>query len=378
MKQLLIILSIVLLLAFANIGLAAGKLPPTPFSTKGAKIIDAKGSPIVLRGVSWFGMETETHVPHGLWARGYKDTLQHIHEMGFNLIRLPFSLNALRSKKIGGIDFNKGSNRDFQGKTPLQAMDLVIEEARRRHLLILLDFHRLNDREIPELWYGHGFTEKDWIDAWRMLAMRYRKQVNVIGADIKNEPHGRASWGTGDLKTDWRLAAERAGNAIHEVNPDWLIVVEGIDKNVPGQKLPGHWWGGNLEGVRKFPVRLKLPRKLVYSPHEYGAGVHHAKWFDEPNFPDNLRHRWEMGFHYVAREGIAPVLVGEFGGRKVDAKSKEGIWQRHFVAFLKEKELGFIYWCWNPNGGDTGGLVKDDWQTEEAHKVRLLQTLLGK
>ena len=45
---------------------------------------------------------------------------------------------------------------------------------------------------------------------------------------------------------------------------------------------------------------------------------------------------------------------------------------------LKEKELGFIYWCWNPNGGDTGGLVKDDWKTEEAHKVRLLQSLLGK
>ncbi|MBG31090.1 MAG: glycoside hydrolase [Phycisphaerae bacterium] len=378
MKKLLIALSMVLSLTVASRVLAADKLPPTPFSTKGAKIVDAKGAPVLVRGVSWFGMETETHVPHGLWARGYKETLQHISEMGFNLIRLPFSLNALRSRKISGIDFNKGSNRDFQGKTPLQAMDLVIEEARRRNLLILLDFHRLNDREIPELWYGDGYTEKDWIDTWLMLAKRYRKQANVIGADIKNEPHGRASWGTGDLKTDWRLAAERAGNAIHKVNPDWLIVVEGIDKNVPGQKLPGHWWGGNLEGVRKFPVRLKVPRKLVYSPHEYGTGVHHAKWFDDPKFPNNLRYRWETGFHYIAREGIAPVLVGEFGGRKVDAKSKEGIWQRHFVAYLKEKELGFIYWCWNPNGGDTGGLVKDDWKTEETHKVRLLQSLLGK
>ena len=49
--------------------------------------------------------------------------------------------------------------------------------------------------------------------------------------------------------------------------------------------------------------------------------------------------------------------------------------QKH-PPFLKEKELGFIYWCWNPNGGDTGGLVKDDWKTEEAQKVRLRQPLL--
>jgi len=365
-----------LLMMVAGSALATGQPPAMPLSTAGAKIVDAKGKAVVLRGVSWFGMETETHLPHGLWARGYKKTLQQIHDLGFNLIRLPFSLQALRSGKISGIDFNKGSNRDLQGKTPLEALDLIIAEAQRRQLLILLDFHRLNDREIPELWYGDGFTENDWIGAWRMLALRYRRQKNVIGADLKNEPHGRASWGTGDLKTDWRLAAERAGNAILKVNPDWLIVVEGIEKNVPGQKLPGHWWGGNLEGVRKFPVRLSAPNKLVYSPHEYGPGVHHAKWFDEASFPNNLTRRWETGFYYIVREGIAPVLVGEFGGRKVDSKSKEGIWQRRFVDFIKQKELGFVYWCWNPNGGDTGGLVKNDWQTVESDKLKLLDRLL--
>ncbi len=366
-----------LLAMVASPALAAGQLPATPLSTVGAKIVDAKGKAVVLRGVSWFGMETETHLPHGLWVRGYRETLQQISEFGFNLIRLPYSVNALRSGKISGIDYNKGSNRDLKGKTPLEAMDLIIAEAQRHQLLILLDCHRLNDREIPELWYGDGYTEKDWIDTWRMLALRYRKQGNVIGADLKNEPHGRASWGTGILKTDWRLAAERAGNAILKVNPDWLIVVEGIEKNVPGQKLPGHWWGGNLEGVRKFPVRLSAPNKLVYSPHEYGPGVHHAKWFDEASFPNNLTRRWETGFYYIVREGIAPVLVGEFGGRQVDSRSKEGIWQRRFVDFIKQKELGFVYWCWNPNGGDTGGLVKNDWKTVESDKRKLLGRLLS-
>ena len=75
-----------------------------------------------------------------------------------------------------------------------------------------------------------------------MLATRYKNQTNVIGADLKNEPHGRASWGTNDEATDWRLAAQRAGNAILAINPNWLIVVEGVEKNVPGQKLANHWW----------------------------------------------------------------------------------------------------------------------------------------
>ena len=77
----------------------------------------------------------------------------------------------------------------------------------------------------------------------------------------KNEPHGKASWGTNDQATDWRLAAERCGNAIQAINPNWLIVVEGVENNVPGQKLKIHWMGANLEGVDRFPVRLSRPQQ---------------------------------------------------------------------------------------------------------------------
>ncbi|NJO50756.1 MAG: cellulase family glycosylhydrolase, partial [Leptolyngbyaceae cyanobacterium RM2_2_4] len=220
-----------------------------PLSTSGAEIVDARGQTILLSGVNWFGIETEMQAPHGLWLRDYKDMLTQIRGLGYNIIRLPYSVQALRGDNISGVDFTIGSNRELEGKTPLEAMDLVIQEAERQGLLILLDSHRLNNQRIPELWYGDGFTEADWIDTWTLLARRYRNQRNVIGADLKNEPHGRASWGTGDRDTDWRLAAERAGNAILEVNPDWLIVVEGVQNNVPGQRLADHWQGGNLEGV---------------------------------------------------------------------------------------------------------------------------------
>ncbi|HEY9905665.1 MAG TPA: glycoside hydrolase family 5 protein, partial [Candidatus Sericytochromatia bacterium] len=245
-----------------GVAVAAATVQP-PLSTRGSQIVDSTGTPVLLRGVNWFGFETDIHAPHGLWKRDYKDMLAQIKSLGYNIIRLPYSVNALTSYNVSGIDFNIGSNRDLQGKTPLEVMDLIIAEAQRQGLMILLDSHRLNDYTIPELWYGNGFTEADWIRVWTDLAERYKNQPNVIGADLKNEPHGQASWGTGNQATDWRLAAERAGNAIQVVNPNWLIVVEGVQTNVQGGQQLFHWWGGNLEGVKNYPVRLNLPKKLV-------------------------------------------------------------------------------------------------------------------
>jgi endoglucanase len=347
-----------------------------PLSTRGARIIDAKGKTVLLQGVNWFGMETETHVPHGLWSRDYKEMLAQIKSLGYNSIRMPYSVEALRSNTISGVDFSIGSNKELEGKTPLEVMDIIVQEAERQGLMIVLDSHRLNTKRIPELWYGDGFTEADWIDTWRLLAQRYKNQANIIGADLKNEPHGRASWGTNDLNTDWRLAAERAGNAILSINPNWLIIVEGVELNVPGQKLTKHWQGGNLEGVRRARVRLKLPNKVVYSPHEYGPGVFNMPYFSDKNFPNNMPNRWETGFYYIAREKIAPIWIGEFGGKQVDKTSVEGIWQNKLVDFIRDKNLSFAYWSWNPNSSDTAGILLSDWQTVDAPKQVMLSRIL--
>jgi endoglucanase len=369
--------TLLLLAALAVPPVGAAEIRP-PLATRGTEIVDHGGRPVVLRGISWFGMETETHVPHGLWARDYREMLAQIHGTGFNLVRIPFSVTAVRSRNVSGIDFSKGVNAALQGLGPLEVLDRIVAEAGRLGLLVLLDCHRLDDTKIPELWYDDTFSEEDWIDCWRTMARRYGRAATVIGADIKNEPHGAASWGTGDPKTDFRLAAERCGNAILEIAPHWLIVVEGVEKNVPGQQLPGHWWGGNLEGVREFPVRLATRNRVVYSPHEYGPGVHPSEWFREPDFPANLPDRWEKGFFFIVREGIAPVLVGEFGGRETGPDTTEGIWQRAFVEFIREQRLGFIYWSWNPNSGDTGGLLADDWLSLVEPKRALLACLLDR
>ncbi|HTW13086.1 MAG TPA: glycoside hydrolase family 5 protein, partial [Solirubrobacteraceae bacterium] len=356
---------------------AARPVVQGPLTTRGARIVNASGAPVVLQGVNWFGFETSNHVVHGLWTRDYKSMLAQIAAMGFNTIRLPFSLQALRSRTITGVDFSNGKNAALRGVTPLQAMDLIIKQAARDHLMVLLDCHSDADNGYTQpLWYGDGYTQADWINAWRMLARRYRGQPNVIGADLKNEPHGTATWGGGG-PTDWRAAAQRAGNAILAIDPHWLIVVEGIGGDTPGEKVSGHWWGGNLEGVRYAPVKLSHPRQLVYSAHEYGPGVSSQPWFSGPDVAGVLARRWRDEFGFIAQEGIAPVLIGEFGGRQVGLNTIEGRWQRQFLNYLSRSDLSWTYWSLNPDSGDTGGILNDDWTTVDKPKLTLLQRAMA-
>jgi endoglucanase len=323
---------------------------------------------VCLTGVNWFGLETSTFAPHGLWSRGWQDMLDQIVATGFNLIRLPFCNQVLDDgRQPTSIDY--GKNPDLRDLTSVEVMDRIVEGAAARRLRVLLDRHRPTASSQSELWYTDAIPESRWIGDWVALAHRYRDQPAVVGADLHNEPHGAATWGDGNAATDWRLAAERAGNAILEVNPDWLIVVEGVERYGGDY----YWWGGNLRGAHVSPVRLSKPDKLVYSAHDYGPGVYAQPWFMASDFPKNLPSVWTDHWAGLTIDGTAPVLLGEFGGRSVGG-DREGTWQRSLVGFLKEHRIGYAYWAWNPDSGDTGGILKDDWQTVDTAKLELLGT----
>jgi endoglucanase len=334
--------------------------------TEGNRILDANGNPVIVTGISWFGLETENYAPHGLWARSLDSFLDQIVELGFNTIRLPYSSQLLDPASLpNGINYDL--NPDLEGLTGLEIMDRVIAGAGERGLKVILDRHRPDSHAQAELWYTPQYSEERWISDWVMLAERYAGDDTVIGVDLHNEPHGAATWGSEDPATDWRLAAERAGNAILAANPNLLIIVQGV------QEYQGdtYWWGGNLIGAREHPVRLDVPGRLVYSPHTYGPGVYPQPWFSDPSFPANMPEIWDRHWGYLNREGIAPVLLGEFGGRSVK-NDQEGIWQRALVSYLEENQISYVYWSLNPNSGDTGGILLDDWQSVDPAKEELL------
>jgi chitinase len=360
----------------------SGQSAPDFFHTAGNQILDAHGQPVRIAGVNWFGFETANVVVHGLWARNYKDMMDQMKQLGFNTIRLPYS-NAIfdPSIKPTGIDF--GLNPDLQGLSSLQILDRIVAYAGQIGLRIILDHHssKPDNHSGEELWYIPGdptYTEQAWINDWVALAQRYAGNPTVIGADLHNEPHGSATWGSGDA-TDWRLAAERAGNAILAVNPNWLIFVEGIER-YQGQST---WWGGNLAGASTFPVVLNLPNHVVYSPHDYPASVFPQTWFSDPNYPNNLPVVWDRFWGYLYRQNVAPVWLGEFGSKLQTASDQQ--WYQKLTAYLGDltssstlanrQGMSWTWWSWNPNSGDTGGILQDDWKTVNQNKVQGLVPL---
>jgi endoglucanase len=360
-------------------------------SASGDQLVDASGSPVRLTGLNWFGMETDTRTFHGLWSRGYRDQLDQMASLGYNTLRVPFSNDALRPGAVA-TSVDAVSNPDLVGLSPLQILDRVIAYAGGQGMRVLLDRHRPTSAGQTALWYTPAVPESTWIADWKMLAQRYAGNPTVIGADLHNEPRADgtdpnptgACWGCGNPALDWRLAAERAGNAILGVNPDWLIVVEGVSctsggnpnvwDNVPDEHCG--WWGGNLSKAGRFPVRLSRPDKLVYSAHEYATSVYAQPWFDDPAFPANLPAIWDQQWGYLERQNTAPVLIGEFGSTLRDPR--DTVWLRELMRYTGSGVTGmdFTYWSWNPNSGDTGGIVHDDWRTVDQAKHSILQPYL--
>jgi len=341
-----------------------------PLRAQNGKIVDARGKEVVLTGVNWFGLETDTFAPHGLWSRNWAEMLDQMAKQGFNTLRLPFSNELFDAKgKPAEKAIDYGLNPDLKGLTGPQLMDKIVKGATDRGMMVMLDRHRPTSQGQSNLWYTDKVSEERWIKDWTDLAEHYRDNPLVIGADLHNEPHGEATWGDGNEKTDWRLAAERAGNAVLKANPNWLIFVEGIES----YQKDGYWWGGNLQGAKDNPVRLSDESKLVYSAHDYSPKVWSQSWFTDPTFPANLPALWDKQWGYLVKDKTAPVVLGEFGGRSV-GEDAEGIWQRELIKYLKDNQISYTYWSWNPNSGDTGGVLKDDWTTINDDKMALLKS----
>jgi endoglucanase len=346
-------------------------IPPSGYlRTQGANLIDKNGSTVRLTGLSWFGLETQSFAPHGLNVRSMDSLLDQVKSLGFNMIRVPFSNQLFDpASSPQGIDY--GKNPALAGKKGVELIDAIVDGAALRGLKVVLDRHRPDANAQSALWYTSQYSEQRWISDWVMLASRYAHDGTVVGADLHNEPRDGATWGDGNQSTDWRLAAERAGNAILAVNPDLLIIVEGV-QYVGGS---GYWWGGNLRGVASTPVQLDMPNRLVYSPHDYPASVAYQPWFSDGSYPNNLPGVWDTNWGYVAKSAIAPIWIGEFGTRYQTSSDQQ--WMGALATYIAQNGLSFSFWCLNPDSSDTGGILEDDWQTVIGAKSAVLQPILA-
>jgi len=351
--------------------------------TEGSQIVDSAGNNVKLTGVNWFGAEGYAFAPQGLWTDSYQNMMDQMKDLGFNTIRLPWSDAMLDGggQMPTGIDYAK--NPDLRGLNSLQIFDKIVEYADKTGLKIILDHHRSDDGASANengLWYTDAHPESTMIANSTMLAQRYSDNPSVIGMDLHNEPHGQATWGDGNAATDWAAAAERIGNAIQKVNPNLLLIVEGVE-NYGGST---YWWGGNLDGVAKDPVTFDTANQLVYSVHDYPPSMAGFGWFSDPSYPNNMPSVWTDAWGHLVQSDTAPVLVGEFGSKL--ATSQDTAWLNKIADYMDgdwngdgksdlasgDQGVSWTYWAWSPGSGDTGGILNDDYSVNTA-KVNIIK-----
>jgi aryl-phospho-beta-D-glucosidase BglC (GH1 family) len=334
---------------------------PSWLSAKGTQIVNGSGQPIYLEGLNWYGAEEADFIVGGLDFAPYGTILQAIKQQGFNSIRIPFSNQMVEQNPV--ITDHLGANPELRGLHALDILDRVIQYAGALGLSVILDNHR-NDAgwssQTNGLWYDANYPDSSFVHDWSILAQRYSTTNVVVGADLHNEPHGTATWGDGNLATDWRLAAQRAGDAALAANPHILVMVEGVQYYA---KAGSYWWGGNLMGVATAPVDLEHSSgasahdRLVYSVHDYGPDLcgGGCPWFAPTTTYASLAATWDSYWGYIVADPsqpyAAPVWIGEFGtcNQTRDcvagtAPGSQGQWFASIVQYIAAHHLGWSYW----------------------------------
>ena len=117
------------------------------------------------------------------------------------------------------------------------------------------------------LWYNAAYPESSFIADWRTMAAAtfpsQRSSGQTFETSCEHPTPGPRRGVAATRLSDWHGAAERGGNAVLGVNPNLLIIVEGLD------------YSNDLTGVYSLPVVLPVANRLVYSPHDYA--------FDHPS-----------------------------------------------------------------------------------------------
>lgn len=293
-----------------------------PLKTRGKRIVDSNNNTVRLRCVNWYGAHMQDMVVGGLHRQSLQSLVTSIQALGFNCVRLPYSLEMHLDKadtrpKVNVLE----ANPQFLNMSVMQIFDATIHALAEARIMVILNNHQgkamwcCSEDDGEGLWYSQEYSEADWLRSLQMLARQYRQQPYVIGYDLRNEPRGipaqiarklqltpqgRYLWPQWTRVTErgaanWAAAALRAAGMVLEEDPDGLIIVEALD------------FATDLRGVKQRPLHTEpgLTNRVVYEVHDYC-------WYHT-----NFFRAWQL--HWLS---IGWLVLGLFDLRR--GKSKVG------------------------------------------------------
>ena len=336
-----------------------------PLRTKGRYIIDKNDVRFKLASINWYGASDELFIPGGLDVQHRHDIAMAIRRLGFNSVRLPYADEMVRKNPLIAPDLLV-ANADLVGSKALDIFQAVVQALTDVGLAVIINNHITQarwccDANLCDGTWSNDYlgplcrvtqTEDEWVENLVTVMRAHVHNPFVIGVDLRNEVRsvwGRFTWNT------WAAAAEKAAGVLHIMQPEWLMIVEGVSS------------ANDLSGARTRPVELTVPKKLVYSAHVYGWsgwGSLSPYWKREyESFAADMIYNWA----YLLVSDTAPVWIGEIGVPEKPNKGDLHYW-KNLMRFLEETDVDFGYWAINPrkpkdNELETYSLIEDDWKT---------------
>lgn len=337
-----------------------------PLRAAGRDVVDANGRRFKLASVNWYGASDELFIPGGLDVQHRSTIAKTIRKLGFNSVRMLYADEiVIKNPRI--LPHLLTANPDLVGLRALDILEACVDALTKEGIAVIMNNHIThatwccgadpcdagwaNDHLGPLCRITQ--TEEQWIENWEAVMSRFVHNPSVIGADLRNEVRG--VWGTMTWGR-WAAAAEKAGNRLLKLNPDWLVIVGGTES------------GNDLSGVRARPVELDVPDRVVYSAHVYawsGWGSMEGRFSKRtyPSFVRAMRQNWA----YLVEDNIAPVWIGEFGAPQKPGAGDANYWA-NLMRYLKSIDADFGYWAINPrkpknNAKEGYSIVEDDWVT---------------
>ena len=333
---------------------SSGDLLPSGFlSVRGSQIVGPDNTPVRIASVGLTGM----NVVGGRLQlagpfRGIDGHVAAMRAMGFNCVRVDW------------ID------KTLEDTGALEQLDAFVAACKKIVMKVVFDNH--NNEATPAdwenaaqqkngLWFDTGpgtdgtdgagnkgtVSAMKFLDHWVTFAKRWAGNSTVIGFDIRNEPcaHTRtpAIWG-GHGPTDIRAMYEAVGNAILQVSPDALIICEAVINYATDA------YEGDLSVVRRLPIKLSNPAKLVYSVHEYPKEIGGYRGAESgASYIERINRTWG----WLITENVAPVWIGEMGASMASAESKA--WGQTLLEYMNGKAPG------EPRFSDNQQPISGDW-----------------
>lgn len=255
-------------------------------------IVDSSGHRLKLRCINW-AAHLETNIPEGLHKQSASAIASWIASNGFNCVRLTYSVDMALNPGLPVRDsFLKAANETGAPESELLKLydraveknafiaeagvrgvfERVIAELWDRGVMTILDNHVSRASWCCDLDDGNGwwsdapvyaasnsrfFDHDEWLAALQAVALWTRGNPAVVGLSLRNER--RATW-TQVLFAPgaWYPRMSSAARAVHEANPDALVVVGGING------------GADLSPLRARAMDVSGWReKHVWETHEY-------------------------------------------------------------------------------------------------------------